>query len=208
MPKEKSRLGRLHLATWGSLCVVIAGLYWCERLPRSGQPNPDSVSIDHSELWSFGWPLITYAEEWDWRTNGLSIMRPVSSRLYPDSWVVNAIVCVAIVLATGIVVERWLRSPNRLAFRLSTLLKATALIACLITYASAEDDLAFRVVYYMNSRLNYDPMPYQTVPAFRATLKVIALAGLGCVLSVAFSLVCGLISRLAVRGRRAVRRLS
>src|SRR5262249_32607182 len=159
--------------------------------------------LDHSELWTFGWPLITWASEWDWRTNGLSIMRQVSEHRYPTSTVANAVVCLAIILATGFVVQRWLGSPNRLAFRLSTLVKVIAIVACLVSYANAEDELAFRLVYQANNRLNYSPMLYQTVPVFRAISKAIALAGLGCVLSVAFSLVWDLASDLAVRGRRA-----
>ncbi|HEV3342400.1 MAG TPA: hypothetical protein VG125_18665 [Pirellulales bacterium] len=165
----------------GSLLLVFAALAWCEFMPRFGSP----LSSEHDDLLAYGWPLIDSCSEWDWRTNGLSIMRRISDHRHPGAAAVNRVVCVAILFATGLVVEKWLRSPSRVIFRLSTLLKVTAIVACLMAYAVTEDDLAFRVLQRMDKQIDYEPWAGR--PQAGLAFKAIALAGLGCVLEVAFS---------------------
>jgi hypothetical protein len=180
----------LHWVTWGSLLLVVVALAWCEGMPRCGSP-----SSDPDEVVAHGWPLIAYSSEWYLRTEGLSIPLFVGDRWHPLTVAVDAAVCIAIVFTVVRVVERWLQLPNRFAYRLSTLLKLTALVACLVAFSISEDNLAFSVLHQMDRQVDYSPDQSQRGPAF----KTIALAGLGCVLLIAISSVTAGAKQVAAR---------
>ena len=134
---------RLHWLTWLVLVLLVVGLDDWEREERliatSGFAN--------FTLTGFGWPIE------HGRLFGKHVAFPKLERSAAEcSWdmlalATNSIVCVLLVLSTAVIVERCLRSPNRLQLSLRSLMAITAITGIMLCIAVQSETLEAAILW-------------------------------------------------------------
>jgi hypothetical protein len=117
-----------------------------------------------------GWPLIAQTAEG----------RVLIYKLHPLAVAIDAAISLLILVSPMLLAWRWLRSPRRFAFRLSTLLLAISAVAMTLAFAKFEREHCFAVFRWMDHALDCEPSGRQ----IDALVRVPALCGLACALFV------------------------
>jgi hypothetical protein len=125
----------LHWVTWIVVVVVAGGLVNSEFEKHFGI---GTYSAGYTDLTYFGWPRAHLEFVESGRFVGPGTKLP-SSFKYHWRWPVlalNVLACVVIVGSTMWVAESWIRSSNRLQFKLQALLLFTGVVRCSAWLAS------------------------------------------------------------------------
>jgi len=132
---------RLHWVTWIVVVVVAGGLVNSEFEKHFGI---GTYSAGYTDLTYFGWPRahLELVESGSFVGPGTKLP---SSFKYHWRWPVlgmNVLVCIVIVGSTMWVAESWIRSSNRLQFKLQALLLFTSVVG-VVLWLSVNSDWLF-----------------------------------------------------------------
>lgn len=158
-----------------ALGVALIG---CQTTSRSGRQRPPDGSsrwhfryLEDDGVVGYGWPLIAHTSEWRLPTDGGR-----DDRWHPLAVAIDAAISLLILASPLLLAWRWLRSPRRFAFRLSTLLIATTALAITLAFANFEREYSFAVLRWMHPALDCRP----SGDRIEALMRVPSLAGVAC----------------------------
>lgn len=154
-----------------AMATVVLGfaLLECQATFRHAQQRPPSGTwrwIADDGVAGRGWPLIAQTAEG----------RVLIFQWHPLAVAIDAAISLLILVSPLVSAWRWLRSPRRFAFRLSTLLLAMTALAITLAFANFEREHCFAVYGWMDPPIDYRPQGDRLQPLVR----IPALAGLAC----------------------------